>query len=155
MRGNGNPDVLVTAVNIALRDGRGVDSLQILKAGAAYFALVFGAGFVLGTIRTAWVVPRFGTRVAELAEAPFMLVAIFYAARYAVRTVSLPSVTVVRLGAGLLALSFLLAAELTLVRWLRGIPIQQYFKTRDPVAATAYYILLIVYALMPIFVARK
>lgn len=155
MRTNGNPDVLVIAVNIALREGRGVDSLQILKVGAAYFAFVSGTGFVLGTIRTIWIVPRIGTRVAELAEAPFMLVAIFYAASYEVRTVSLPSVTVVRLGVGLLALGSPLAAELTLVRWLRGIRIRQYFKTRDPVAATANYILLIVYALMPIFVARK
>jgi len=30
-------------------------SATVLKAGAVYFALVFGAGFVLGTIRTIWV----------------------------------------------------------------------------------------------------
>ena len=28
---------------------------QILKAGALYFAIVFGAGFVFGTIRTIWI----------------------------------------------------------------------------------------------------
>ena len=32
---------------------------KILKAGALYFALVFGAGFVLGTIRTLWIRPEF------------------------------------------------------------------------------------------------
>jgi hypothetical protein len=31
--------------------------MQILKAGVIYFALVFSAGFVLGTVRTLWVVP--------------------------------------------------------------------------------------------------
>jgi hypothetical protein len=36
--------------------------MQILKAGTLYFALVFGAGFVLGPIRMLWAVPRFGTR---------------------------------------------------------------------------------------------
>ena len=41
-------------------------TLQILKAGVLYFAFVFGAGFVLGIIRTLWVVPRVGTRMAEL-----------------------------------------------------------------------------------------
>ena len=29
--------------------------MQILKAGTLYFALVFGAGFLLGTIRVLWV----------------------------------------------------------------------------------------------------
>jgi hypothetical protein len=46
---------------------------MILKAGLIYFAIVFGAGFVLGTIRTLWVVPRLGTRMAELMETPIML----------------------------------------------------------------------------------
>jgi hypothetical protein len=56
-------------------------TVQILKAGALYFALVFGAGFVLGTVRTLWVVPRIGTRMAELLEEPIMLVIIILAAR--------------------------------------------------------------------------
>ncbi len=47
--------------------------MAILKAGVLYFALVFGAAFVLGTIRTLWVAPRFGTRRAELMETPIML----------------------------------------------------------------------------------
>jgi hypothetical protein len=55
--------------------------MQILKAGVPYFAFVFGVGFVLGTIRTLWVVPRFGARMAELMEAPFMLVVTLVAAR--------------------------------------------------------------------------
>jgi len=42
--------------------------MQILKAGLIYFALVFGAGFILGPIRLRWGVPRFGTRAAELME---------------------------------------------------------------------------------------
>ena len=48
--------------------------MQISKAGVLYFALVFGAGFVLGTIRTLGVVPRVGARIAELMETPVMLV---------------------------------------------------------------------------------
>jgi hypothetical protein len=42
---------------------------QALKVGALYFAAVFATGFVLGAIRTLWLVPRMGTRAAELIEA--------------------------------------------------------------------------------------
>lgn len=38
--------------------------MEILKVAVAYFALVFGAGFALGTIRILWMVPRLGTRMA-------------------------------------------------------------------------------------------
>jgi hypothetical protein len=58
--------------------------MQMLKAGAVYFALVFGTGFVLGTIRTIWVVPRVGTRAAELMEMPMMLAVSILAARWTV-----------------------------------------------------------------------
>jgi hypothetical protein len=47
--------------------------MQVLKAGAVYFAVMFAVGFVQGTIRTLWVVPRFGARTAELMEMPVML----------------------------------------------------------------------------------
>jgi hypothetical protein len=55
-----------TAIQIRNNSGR------ILKAAAAYFALVFGTGFVLGTIRVLWVVPQLGLRNAELLEQPIM-----------------------------------------------------------------------------------
>ena len=48
--------------------------MRILKAGMLYFVFVFGAGFLLGPIRILWIVPRLGTRVAELLEAPIMFV---------------------------------------------------------------------------------
>jgi len=55
--------------------------IQILKVGALYFAAVFAVGFVLGAIRTLWVEPELGTRVAELIEAPMMLLVVVFAAR--------------------------------------------------------------------------
>jgi len=57
----------------------------MLRAGVLYFALVFGAGFVLGTIRTLWIVPRLSARMAELMETPIMLVITILAARWTVR----------------------------------------------------------------------
>jgi len=58
--------------------------MPILKAGVLYFGLVFGAGFVLGTIRTLWVVPGVGARMAELMETPVMLVGTIVTARWMV-----------------------------------------------------------------------
>jgi hypothetical protein len=94
--------------------------MRILKAGALYFALVFGAGFVLGTIRTLWIVPRLGTRMAELMETPIMLVMAILAARWTVRRLAVPLTPSRRLGMGFVALGLLLVAEFTFVLWLRG-----------------------------------
>jgi len=129
--------------------------MPILKAGVLYFALVFGAGFVLGTIRTLWIVPRVGTRTAELMETPIMLVITILAARWTVRRLAVPSVPSARLGMGFVALGLLLVAEFTLVLWLRGMSIREYLASRDPVAGTAYHVMLAVFAVMPLLVARR
>jgi hypothetical protein len=88
--------------------------MHVLKAGALYFAVVFGAGFVLGPIRILWAVPRFGRRVAELMETPLMLAVIIVAARAIVRRLAIPPAPARRLGMGSVALALLLIAELTL-----------------------------------------
>jgi type IV secretory pathway TrbD component len=49
----------------------------------------------------------------------------------------------------------LLVAEFTLVLWLRGLTISEYFASRDPVAGTVYILMLAVFALMPLLVARR
>ena len=129
--------------------------MQILKAGLLYFALVFGAGFVLGPFRILWVVPRFGTRMAELMETPIMFGVILIAARWIVRHLAIPSTPSRRLGMGCIALGLLLAAEFTLVPWLQGLSIREYLATRDPVSGTVYYLMLGVFAIMPLLVARR
>jgi type IV secretory pathway TrbD component len=128
--------------------------MQTLKAGALYFVLVFGTGFVLGAIRTLWIVPRLGTRMAELMEAPFMLAVTILAARWIVHRLAMPSVLSSRLGMGLIALGLMLVAEFGLVLWLRGLSIKEYLATRDPVSGTVYYVLLGVFAIMPLLVGR-
>lgn len=127
--------------------------MQMLKAGVLYFAVVFSAGFVLGTIRTLWVVPRVGTRVAELMEAPIMLVITIVSARWVVRRLDVPSAPSSRLGMGCVALGLLLVAEITLVQWIRGLTIREYLAGRDPVSGTVYYAMLALLAVMPLLVA--
>ena len=129
--------------------------MQILKAGVLYFLLVFGAGLLLGPIRILWVVPRLGTRMAELMETPIMFVVTLVAARWIVRRLAVPSTTSGRLGMGCVALGLLLVAEFTLVLWLRGLTIGEYLATRDPVSGTIYYMMLGVFAIMPLVVARR
>ena len=129
--------------------------MQILKAGLFYFALVFGAGFVLGPIRILWVIPRFGTRMAELMETPIMFVITIVAARWIVRRLSVPSIASRRLGMGWIALGLLLVGEFTLVLWLRGLSIKEYLASRDPVSGTVYYAMLGVFAIMPLLVVRR
>ena len=125
----------------------------ILRPGALYFTLVFGAGFLLGVPRVLWLVPRVGERWAELLEMPLMLGVIIFAARWIVRR-SCPG-TAARLGIGITALALLLAAEFTLVLGLRGLTLAGYFATRDPVSGAAYCVMLGLFAVMPLLVARR
>jgi hypothetical protein len=81
--------------------------MLVLKAGVLYFANVFGAGFVLGTIRVLWLVPSFGKRMAELMEAPIMFVVTIVAARWIVRRLAVPSAPLSRLGMGCVALAIM------------------------------------------------
>jgi hypothetical protein len=108
--------------------------MKILKAGVLYFALVFGAGFVLGSIRILWVLPRFGTRMAELMETPIMFLVTIIAARWIVRRLGVPSTPSSRLGMGFIAVGLMLVAEFTFVLWLRGLSISEYLASRDPVS---------------------
>ena len=129
--------------------------MPVLKGGICYFACVFGVGFVLGVIRTLWIVPRVGTRIAELMETPVMLVVIIFAARWIVSHLAVPSTSSARLRMGCIALGLLLIAEFTLVLGLRGVSIREYLANRDPVAGSVYYAALGLFGLMPLFVARR
>ena len=129
--------------------------MRILKAAALYFAVVFAAGFVLGPIRIAFLVPRLGTRYAELLEMPVMLIIIVFSARWVVRKCAVPSAWLNRIGVGVLALVLMLSAEFGLVLRLRGLSPREYLATRDPVSGTAYYFSLAVFAVMPRVVGRR
>ena len=126
----------------------------VLKSGATYFCLVFGAGFILGSIRVLLVVPRLGERIAELLEAPLMLTVTLLAAKWVVRKFAVADAAE-RVATGLLALSLMLAFEFTVVLKLRGLSLAEYFRGRDPVSGTVYYLLLVMFAIMPLFVGPK
>jgi hypothetical protein len=126
----------------------------LLAPALAYFALVFGAGFLLGAARVLWLVPRLGVRAAELLEMPLMLLVVFLAARSIAKQFAVPAQAAPRLAMGLIALSLLLAVEFTLVTWLQGMTIRESFANRDPVSASAYVASLVLFALMPLLLCR-
>jgi hypothetical protein len=128
--------------------------VRAVKAGGLYFGVVFGVGFVLGTLRLGLLVPRTGDRAAELMETPLMLVAIALAARWVVRRLPPPRSPAARLGVGGVALGLLLVAEGGIVLWLRGITIADYIASRDPVSGAVYLAMLAIFALAPLLVVR-
>ena len=122
---------------------------RILGSAVVYFGIVFGVGFLLGSVRVPLMVPRIGERSAELAEMPLMFIAIFLAAGYIVRKhaayVSPKGWAVV----GVISLGLLVCAELLLAAVLAGRGVAEYIASRDPVSGTVYLGMLVVFAAMP------
>ena len=123
--------------------------MRLLKPALFYFVLVFGTGFVLGTIRVLLVAPRIGDRTAQLCEMPFMLIAIAMAARWTNRRFTEgfgPSSWIV---IGLIAFGMMLTAEIAVGMMLRGQSPMGSLLFRDPIVGAAYYGALGAFALMP------
>jgi hypothetical protein len=93
-----------------------------IRAGSVYFAIVFAAGFVLGTGRTLWVVGAVGEVAAVLIELPIILAISWFACARVVRRYAVPQNA--RDGAlmGATALLLLMIAELGLAVFLFGRP---------------------------------
>ena len=127
----------------------------LAAAAALYFAMVFGAGFLLGTLRVLVVVPRLGERAAELAEMPRMLAVVWFAATRVVRRfatrLSPRSFALV----GAIAALLLLGAELLLAVALAGRGVGEYIAGRDPVSGIAYLVAVAAFAAMPWLVATR
>lgn len=128
---------------------------RTISGGFAYFALVFGAGFVLGVLRVSFLVPRCGERLAELAEMPVMFLVIVISAICVTCRFAIPLSTSARLGMGLLSLALLLAAELIMAIALQNRSLADYIASRDPVSGTVYLAMLVLLAVMPILVGRS
>jgi hypothetical protein len=96
--------------------------LSALKAGVAYFLLIFAAGFLLGTVRVVLLVPGFGELTAVLIELPIMLAISWFACRWLVAHLAVPSTFIARPAMGASAFLLLMAAEAALALILFGQP---------------------------------
>jgi len=122
---------------------------RIVQLGLVYFGLVFGVGFILGTLRVLLFVPMVGERLAEIGETPLMLLAVYFVARWIVRRFRIPPRRWCRIQVGFTGLALLLLAEWGVVMFVRNESIGEYIAGRDPVAGAVYLVSLALFALMP------
>jgi hypothetical protein len=120
-----------------------------LRAAVAYFGIVFGAGFVFGSVRTLVLVPAIGSRAAELLEVPLMLVVIAFAASFVSRRLLRAAPMSSHVLARAPALVLVLIADTCVGLFLRGMTLREVFLERDPLTGALYYAMLLVFAAMP------
>jgi len=93
--------------------------MRVATAAVTYWAIVFALGFVLGTVRVLWVIPRVGLMPATLLELPIILAASWFAAGWILRRFTI-SARREALSLGVLAFAILMAAECALAGVLAG-----------------------------------
>ena len=124
--------------------------MHLVAAAAFYFLIVFGVGFVLGSVRLFWLEPQLGEAVATLCEAPFLLCAILAAARRLPKAFGLRAsfAPLAIMGVGALFLQQL--TDFTVGVFLRRItPAQQIAHLSAP-AGLIYVALLLAFVAMPV-----
>ena len=126
-----------------------------MRAAAVYFALVFGAGFLLGVVRVPLLEPIIGAQPAQLAEMPLMALVIVLAARWVVHRNEGRLSARGCLAAGLLASAGVLVADAVVGIVLRGMTFWQVVAGRDLTVGLAYYTIIAAFALAPWFTARR
>lgn len=100
--------------------------LQVLKAGAVYFLIALGAGFVLEVIRFQVVGLHFSERAAQVMEIPSHLLAMIIAARWVIDRFTLPPFPGIRLGVGFIGMLLWFVMEWMLVLPFHGLSLEEY-----------------------------
>ena len=98
-----------------------------LKASAAYFGVVFAAGFLLGTIRTLAIIPLTGELAAVALELPLMLLASWIACGWALRRFDVAADSGTRLLMSASAFILLMGAEVLVSTLIAGRSLSEHF----------------------------
>jgi hypothetical protein len=88
--------------------------LRSLQAGVLYFAIIFAAGFALGTLRTLFLAPNVGGAIAVAVELPVMLVIAWFVSHRVATKLAVAPHFAARLVMGGSALLLLIIAEAVL-----------------------------------------
>jgi len=128
--------------------------MRVLKAGAVYFLIMFGVGWILGPIRELWAVPRFGRLTGVLLEAVIMLVVMAVSARWVIRRFHVKPTFGSTISIGLVALGILVPAELAGVVWVRGLSLHEYLGSFVTAPGLVSLLMFLLFAAMPTLVVR-
>lgn len=121
----------------------------MIGAGAFYFLVMFGLGFLLGPVRIFLLEPHLGPTGAVLVEAVPMILAMVLAAPWAARLFALPATPAARFGMGGIGLALLLLAD-TLLGWLLfGRGLAALLARPESWDGRVYLALLLLFFLMP------
>ena len=129
--------------------------VQVLRAGAVYFLIALGAGFVLEVIRLQVVSLHFSTRMAQVMEIPSHLLAMIIAARWVIDRFTLPPFPGIRITVGFVALSLWLVMEWIMILPFHGLSLDEYLAIQDPVVGTLPIGALGVLTVMPFLVGYR
>jgi hypothetical protein len=128
---------------------------RALRAGAAYFAIVFAIGFVFGTIRTLLVEPITGKAVATLIEAPLILGASYLVAKQLIERFAVAPELAPRLAMGGVAFLMLLGAEAVLAGPLRGWTLSEWISRFATTEGQLSLALFAIFAAIPALISRR
>lgn len=134
---------------------RDAETARIVRAAFLYFAVVFGAGFVLGTVRILVLVPRIGALGAVLVETPLMLAISWAACRWVLARLAVGPAIGGRLAMGGLAFVLLVGAELLLAVAGFGATSADFFRAYATPAGMVGLAAQLVFAAMPLVASRK
>ena len=129
--------------------------LRTLTAGISYFAVVFAAGFVLGTLRLTLLAPVLGGLLAVLVELPFMLIISWFASHRITVIVSVPQRRTARIGMGAIAFALLMVAELALGLSVFQRTVREFFEAFATLEGVFGLVGQIAFALIPLAQTRK
>jgi hypothetical protein len=128
--------------------------MQILLAGFSYFVLVFGAGFAFGVVRELILAPYFGRFVSVSIEAPFMLIVIYFAARFILSRANVQKTFVPLISIGLIGFIFTQIADFTVGLKIRKMTFYDQLNHLVTPAGVIYLGLLMVFLVMPLVVVK-
>jgi hypothetical protein len=123
--------------------------MRIIIAGVVYGLICLAAGALLGPLRVLLLEPRLGLFIARLLEAPALLIAMFFAARFVVSMFRLRVQYYALLAVGLLAFCIVPAIDFFVGRIVRGVSIEEQISSFSSAPGIVYGVLLLALLVMP------